>query len=62
MILNIYHRQEVNKAVYVYKNSIEDLRTLLHSLKREPIQDDVPVQNDAPIRNQTPLSLEKGKK
>ncbi|XP_078251672.1 tRNA (adenine(37)-N6)-methyltransferase isoform X1 [Rhinoraja longicauda] len=53
-------RQEINKAVYVHKNSIEDLRTLLHSLKREPIQDNVPVQNDEPIRNQTPLSLEKG--
>ncbi|XP_051876028.1 tRNA (adenine(37)-N6)-methyltransferase isoform X2 [Pristis pectinata] len=53
-------RQDVNKAVRVHKKSIEDLRTLLHSLKREHIQDDVPIQNDDPNRNQVSLSLEKG--
>ncbi|XP_069777929.1 tRNA (adenine(37)-N6)-methyltransferase [Narcine bancroftii] len=47
-------RQEVNKAIRVHKKSIEDLQTLLPSLQREPIQDDMPIQN------QVSLSLEKG--
>uniref|UniRef100_UPI00398E5F9D tRNA (adenine(37)-N6)-methyltransferase isoform X2 n=1 Tax=Pristiophorus japonicus TaxID=55135 RepID=UPI00398E5F9D len=50
-------RQQVNKAVHVHKKSIEDLHSLLNSLKKVPIRDYVPIRNQD---DQVSLSLEKG--